>query len=178
MATVCSSAAFEPMDQRSSYGQVRHVLFSVLLFQAASCARPGPLPLNRAALRASQPRTILATLPPYPPFWKSYRKRTFLGFPLLGAAIGEAAAEEEGRKVQSLGVKDPADAIGAVLMGGLVKRFALQVPDVGKTQTRGTSAEELSGEYQHTDLVLDVRTTRWGVSPTSATRYAISMRAP
>jgi hypothetical protein len=35
------------------------------------------------------------------------------------------------------------------------------------------SAKELSGVYPHADLVLDVRTTRWGVSPTSATRYAI-----
>jgi hypothetical protein len=98
-------------------------------------------------------------------------------FGLVGVAVSEAvrqaAAEEEGRKVQSLGVRDPADVMAVVLMGALLKRFALQTPDAGKAQTRGTSAEELSDEYQHADVVLDVRTTRWGVSPTSATRYAI-----
>jgi hypothetical protein len=96
-----------------------------------------------------------------------------LGGVAVSEAVREAAAEEEGRKVRSLGVRDPADVMAVVLMGGLVKRFALQLLDAGNAQTRGTSAEALSNEYRHADLVLDMRTTRWGLSPTSATRYAI-----
>lgn len=152
---------------------MRRLLCSLLLFCAAGCARPEPLSLNRDALQASQPRTILATRPPYPPFWKSYRAPGSAWSALVGVTPGKAAAESEGRQVRSLGVKDPADAIAVIVLEGLVKRFALRVKHAAEAQTRETSAEELADEYPHSDLVLDVRTTRWGVAPTTATRYAI-----
>lgn len=152
---------------------MRLLLIAVLLVGAAGCARPEYLPLNRAALRASQPRTILATRPPYPGFWKSYRARSSLWSELGVVGHGDPEAEAEGLRVRSLGVGDPADMIAVVLLEGLLKRFALRVKHAGEPQTLGKSAEELSREYQHTDLVLDVRTTRWGVSPTTATRYAL-----
>lgn len=87
--------------------------------------------------------------------------------------VSESVAEAEATRVRSKGVIDPADVIQAVLKRGLVNRFALQVLDEGKIQTRGTSAQELAREYPHADLVLDVRTSDWGMLPTSATRYAI-----
>jgi hypothetical protein len=152
---------------------VRPLLFSAVLFCAAGCARPEYLPLNRAALRASQPRTILATLRPYPPFWKTHREWAPVWFGLVGKAVSESAAEAEGSQLRTLGVRDPADAIAVVLLEGLVKRFTLRVKHASEPQPLEMSAKELSGVYPHADLVLDVRTTRWGVSPTSATRYAI-----
>lgn len=151
--------------------EVRFVLLSVVL--CLGCARPGPLPLNPASLRASQPRTILASLPPIPPFGTSGPKRArgLLSFAVSSGS--ESSTDERGRTVRSKGVGDPAEAISSALMAALVQRFGLKTLGKGKLQTQGTSAEDLSRQYQRADLVLDVRTSQWGIKPTSATRYAV-----
>jgi hypothetical protein len=151
---------------------VKAVLLSLLLFCAAGCAGPILLPLNRAALRASRPGAILASRPPVPTFRTSEPALAMVLFGVVGLVISEVASEAETKNVRSRGVNDPADAIASVLMRGLMMRFALQALE-GKIQARAMSVEELSREYHNSDLVLDVRTTEWGMSPTSATQYAI-----
>jgi hypothetical protein len=140
---------------------------------AMSCASPGPL--NRAALRASQPRTILATLPPIPAF--RGRTSTIAGatapLALLGMAVGSELEVSEGKKARAKHLYDPADAISAALMKGMVRRFSLNVVDAGKQETLGTSAGELSREYKDVDLVLDVRTSDWGFVPIRMGHYGI-----
>jgi hypothetical protein len=144
-----------------------------LVALAASCATPGPL--NRAALRATHPRTIVAALGPTPAF----RGKTssaqggvaMLG--LLGLLVGEGFAQAEGRKLEASHLYDPADAITAAIMKRMATRFSLQTIDGGNAVDLDSSAGELSRKYARSDLVLDVRTADWGFAPTRLGHYAI-----
>jgi hypothetical protein len=148
--------------------------FAALMFCTTSCASRGPMPLNRAALRVTKPRTIVATLRPVPPFKGHTSGNGLAGaFGLIGVVILESMAESEGRSVRSRGVADPADTLVTALMPRMAKRFSLEILDSGKAQTRGISAKDLSREYGKADLVLDVRTHQWGFAPTSIGRYGM-----
>jgi hypothetical protein len=152
---------------------MERLLTALVVLLCLSCATPGPL--NRAALRASHPRTILATLPPIPAFQGRTSQAEIAGAltGLVGLIVTDRMAEAEGKKARARQILDPADLITAVLMRGLAKRYALQVLDAGNVETSGTSAGELSREYASSDLVLDVRTSDWGFTPTRLGHYDI-----
>jgi hypothetical protein len=159
---------------RFSGRRVKCLAFAALMVCATNCASPGPMPLNRAALRASQPRTIVATVPPVPSF-KGHTSGSGVAaaFGLVGLAIMEGMAESEGKAVRSRGVVDPADPMVSALMPRLAKRFSLEILDSGTAKTRGKSATQLSREYGKADLVLDIRTHQWGFGPTGMGRYGM-----
>ena len=109
---------------------------SLLILAVASCAS-SPGPLNRAALRATHPRTIVASLRPIPPFHgrTSTAQGATAPFALLGLLVGAALADAEGQHIRAKHVYDPADAISAALMDRMVRRFSLEVIDAGKVAT-------------------------------------------
>jgi hypothetical protein len=91
----------------------------------------------------------------------------------LGALVGEELAKTDAKTMRARRLYDPADAITAVLMKGMAKRFTLQVVDTGGVLTKGLSAGELSREFPGSDLVLDVRTTDWGFVPVRIGHYGV-----
>lgn len=107
---------------------------------AAACAStpPSPGPLNRAALRASQPRSIVATNPPPAPF----EGETSLGnaLPLVLGPVGWALradqANAEGDEMKHKQVYDPAAVMRRELVQGLSKRFSLQIVEAEEIKPR------------------------------------------
>lgn len=104
----------------------------------ASTTTPPPGPLNRAALRASQPRSIVATNPPPAPFEGETSLGNALPFVLgpVGWALRGDQANAEGEEVKYKQVYDPAAAMRRELVNGLSKRFSLQIVEAEEIKPR------------------------------------------
>ena len=99
------------------------------LVAACASTMPSPGPLNRAALRASQPRSIVATNPPPAPFEGETSLGNALPFVLgpVGWALRADHANAEGDEMKHKQVYDPAAVMRHELVHGLSKRFSLQI---------------------------------------------------
>jgi hypothetical protein len=157
-------------------GSVKDLAGLLLILLLGSCATNGFHSLNRAALRKSQPRSIVIVKSPGPKFIVQGDVSVFavalLGvFAYAGAAVNAGATEARIRR--SMPLEDPAIRMRATLLDPLAKRFALQVVDRGAFATRRTAPADLAADYRGADLILDVRTTEWGIMSFGSGNYGI-----
>jgi hypothetical protein len=141
-----------------------------LLVLVAGCAAT-PQTLNRSALRASNPRTLIAVRSPTPSFRAITSGDALLAAlftpPLIALAI--AAGGVGGSVIaRSDALEDPAVVISRRLAEALSRKYALRV--LGSV-IQAASPGDRAVQYRSADLVLEVRTSHWGFQPTAMGRY-------
>jgi hypothetical protein len=103
----------------------------------------GYQPLNRAALRITQPHTV--EVPILPPVYFGENVSPLLTVGVVPAIASALRTCSNGTEVVKMKLEDPAKAIRAELGPRLSKRFSLQPPPPATTP----------------DLVLEIATTSW-----------------
>jgi hypothetical protein len=152
-------------------------LLTLALLIAAACGRQGLLTLNRAALRASQPRTLAMALTETPAFSAETSQGRAVAslFGLAGWAIHDSVSQSSGQEMARRdGIDDPAVTIRGALAGALARRYSLEVERPRIWLLAEASAQDVAAHYPDWDLVLEVRTSRWGFHPTSIGHYGVS----
>jgi hypothetical protein len=125
-------------------------------------------PLNRPALRASKPQTLLIRNWPPPRFDGSAVKMIL---PLDAFLIQAAMAGSMG-SVDREGIHDPATTMRIDIGKAMAKRFSIEVVDSANGETTAPAGNwHAEGDRLAADLVLDIRTTDWGVVPTRFRHY-------
>lgn len=158
---------------------IRAVALLLALSPALGCGGSTPLPgpLNRAALRASHPRSVRGAVTPVPQFQGVTSSSGMLAaFGLAGLVMMQGAADSEGDRARETGVYDPAVAINVELTKALAKRFSLQITDPSPKKIGRTirPVEDLSDRNQDVDLLLEVRTNAWGFKPVRIGAYGVT----
>jgi hypothetical protein len=152
----------------------------------AGCAKR--LTLDRAALLASQPRTLVVAQARSPRvdaaglakvgdpglvFWSGG----------LGAVALAGRAQVANRKrvawMNSCGVEDPAEEMRETIADDLANTLSLHLLESDRV-TAAKDPEELIDDYGGADLILDIRTAKWGIhqvnnkpSPNGLVRFAV-----
>jgi hypothetical protein len=124
----------------------------------AGCST-GFQPLNRPALRMTNPRTVAAPRQPTPSF-TSNTATVGAMFGLVGAAL-ESSMDRSRLLAHSGPIRDPAGAIRASVVAALAKRFALAVVD--PNAPRSDDDAPAAAPPAPPDLIVEIRTTAWGV---------------
>jgi hypothetical protein len=136
----------------------------------ASCATKRLQPLDQGALRASQPRTLVVAEHRSPAMTaEGPSKEGFnLGymFGVVGALAVAAGDETANRKragwMKRCEIEDPVEQIRETVAEALGKTLSLEVIDADR-RTKATTVEGVIKDHPGADLVLDIRTTRWGI---------------
>lgn len=141
-----------------------------------------PQPYDPDALRASKPRTLVLAADRSPPITAegppSGRVRSFvlapliLGAPgiLVSAAAGgafagaqyQAANQKRGRWMKGCELADPVDDIRDDVAEALAGELSLEIVDSNR-RTKAKAPEDVINDYPGADLILDIRTSRWGI---------------
>jgi len=140
-------------------GMLRGKALVIVLLMPACAGTPPPGQLNRAALKASQPRTIVLARHPPPDFlaWTASGGAVGALFGPLGILVAAAASEARGNALaQKKAIEDPAIEIGDQLTAALARRYSLTIIDTGA----------LDYTLANADLVLHVRTWEGGCGAT------------
>jgi hypothetical protein len=141
------------------FGHVAWRLVACLL--VGGCGGPQFQPLNRTTLRASQPRSIVAANAPLRAFTLDPQAP---GRGLIHAVIAMQRADQAAAELQRVRpLVDPALTIRDRLLEGMAKRFSLRIVNSGTSETSATSPGELAAHYRGVDLILNVRTSDWGI---------------
>jgi hypothetical protein len=122
------------------------------------------IPLNRAALRVSQPQTLLVRKWPPPPFDGAAVKVALPLDYLISAAIAGTVSSVDGE-----GMRDPAMLMRMDIGLAMKKRFSVEVIDQDVNMD-DRDARPNAGA-RPADLMLDIRTTDWGIVPTRIRHY-------
>jgi hypothetical protein len=143
---------------------MRSIGRSLAVLALLSNCSQGYQPLNRSALRATNPRIVRVKRWRPPKFDAETMNGAFLMGGLIGAAVGAVVEGSDRKKLTQGGIDEPAVHIREVLGAALARRFSLQIV---------TTDERVPGLAPGADLLLDVRTTEWGVAPTGRGRYGV-----
>jgi len=136
----------------------------------AGCpAKPLP-PLDPAALRATAPRTLVAAVDRSPPITAEGPAREGpdirSSFGLMGglmiASRDMTANQRRARWMKGCGGEDPVDEIRETLAEELAQAFSLHLVATPR-RTKAKDPEDVIKDYPGTDLILDIRTSRWGI---------------
>lgn len=131
----------------------------------AGCSRPGFQPLNRTALRAGQPRTLAVAHSPSPRLSvRGTQGPNPFAMGLLSVLARPGDDPSAAAKARRKRLVDPAVMIRETIADALAKRFSLEVADTEETRPRGSSVSDLMNTYPGVDLILDIRTSQWGVT--------------
>jgi hypothetical protein len=109
------------------------------------------MPLNRTALRASNPQSIRVPSAPPAEFDGDAIKNAFAWGGLFGLALSAAVGG-----VTNEGISDPAMSIRFEIASAMANRFAMQI---------------VPEDDPEADLRLDIRTTDWGIVSTHIDHY-------
>jgi hypothetical protein len=142
-----------------------------------ACASSGFMPLDRPALRASQPRTLAVVKNATPRFAASTSEgRALAAFFGPAGAIGEGAASRSSGEAlaRDKGIADPAIDIGWSLAQSLMRKYSLELVKTSGRSSPEASAGDLADEFGKSDLVLEIATSDWGFHPTSLGRYGVT----
>jgi hypothetical protein len=148
----------------------------VVALLVGGCAGESPHTLNRAALRATKPRTLVVLKSPTPQLvaWTPGQGVLIALFGPAGWGLAEATSRASGTSLTKRAeLDDPTVAIASRLALALAKRFSLETSYKDGVIRDGYGApleltpERLAEAFPGSDLVLDVRTTDWGFHPTS-----------
>jgi hypothetical protein len=130
---------------------------------AAGCAKRFQR-LDLAALRASQPRTmivaqarspvIISDGPPESEIW-------FRG--LVGAIQYQTANQRRAGWMKRCEIDDPVDEIRDTVPENLAEALSIEVLE-SERKTKATSPEGIINDHPGADLIVDIRTSRWGIT--------------
>jgi hypothetical protein len=129
------------------------------------CSSGGFQPLNRAALRATTPRTVVLAVAPSPKF-DVKGGAALNAWGVAGALVLPRVDNVKARQAGRAGVQDPAQAIGPEILNMLVSRFSLEV-----LPTYGGVAVTRDGRGP--DLLLQVGTSEWGLEGSEQAGYTV-----
>jgi hypothetical protein len=139
---------------------------------AAGCATKRLQPLDQAALRAGQPRTMVVAQAPSPalraegPAVEGLVNATGFAFGLIGVAGARSYAETVNRRrarfMKQCEIADPVDEVREDLAESFAERQSLQVLE-SERKTDATAPKDIVKDYPGADLILDVRTSKWGI---------------
>jgi hypothetical protein len=165
-STPIRATPFCPSVSRHKLGPAwpRVVALVASTLAMASCASTNLQPLNGTALRATHPRTIVTTRLAPPDFVPGGGGAgAVVAFGLIGV-IAEASIHAQGvALVARDGIEDPATSIRSELAGVLARKYGLQEVSGENIPAKGIRQTQLAVAMQDADLVLDVRTTDWGL---------------
>lgn len=142
---------------------------------AAGCAKRFQ-PLDVAALRASQPRSMVVALArtpaitaegPAKEFELTYIAGTLGVLGAVAGVIGAAgrsrdASIRRSRWMKRCEIEDPVDEIRETVAESLREVVSLEERESGR-RTKATAPADLVKDYPGADLIVDVRTSRWGI---------------
>jgi len=145
------------------------VLVSACATPAASSEGLAPGALNRAALRASRPRSIALAKMGYVAFdtQTSPPGAVFLG--VVGVVMAAAMAPGDEATTNGFRMQDPAVAIRAAVLARLARRFGMTV--ISEAEAQGEQGAPVA-----TDLTLAIDTSTWGIMPTRIGHYGVKYR--
>lgn len=152
---------------------------------AIGCAVPR-VPLDRAALLASAPRTLVVAQSRGPRISAEGMAKAGPGSPvmigLIGVAAALARADAANHKrvdwMKWCGVEDPVDEIREGIADDLATALSLRTIESDRV-TDANAPEDVINDYAGADLILDVRTSKWGIhqvrarSPNSLVHFAV-----
>jgi hypothetical protein len=136
------------------------------IFSVAACS--GIRPLDVAALTRSQPRTVAVAVSQPPDLLTESG-----GIPLLpslalavasSASVQRASVHPDG--LAAMGVADPAVIVRGLVFGPLVQRLGVPQTNTRSYATAAQTPEAVASDARRADLIIDVRTTRWGIRVT------------
>jgi hypothetical protein len=135
-----------------------------------ACASKRLQPLDQGALRASQPRTLVVAEHRSPamtaegPAKEGFNPAYMLGaIGAVAAAAGDATANQKRAGwMKRCEIEDPVEQIRETVAEALAKTLSLEVLDADR-RTKSTTVEGVIKDHPGVDLVLDIRTTRWGI---------------
>ena len=142
----------------------------IVCIAAAGCA-PKPPPFDPGALRESMPRTlIVAASHSHPPITAEgpAHEGGDIGYMFgIGGALVVAAREQHvnkrrGRWMKGCQLEDPVDDIRDDVAEALANALSLEVVDSDRL-TKAKVPEDVIADYPGGDLILDIRTTKWGI---------------
>jgi hypothetical protein len=154
------------------------VWVSSFVWLAIGCATRHLQPLDQAALRASRPRTLAVAADRSPAMTaegpakegiQAYMVTPWLLGPAAGligtaAALGrdEKANHRRARWMKGCGLGDPVEEIRDTLAEDLAERLSLELLESDR-RTKAKDPGDVIKDYPGADLILDIRTTRWGI---------------
>jgi len=80
------------------------------------------------------------------------------------ASIRHASANADARR--AMGIEDPALMVRGVVFGALVQRLGVLQANTRSFATAAQTPEGVASDARGADLIIDVRTTRWGIRVT------------
>jgi hypothetical protein len=134
----------------------------------AGCATKVP-PFSQDALRASKPRTLIVAVDRSPPITaEGPAKEGFrlMAPGLIGAAIliskDQTANQKRARWMRGCDLDDPVDDVRGDVAEALTGALSLHLLEPTH-RTKAKDPEDVIQDYPGADLILDIRTSRWGV---------------
>jgi hypothetical protein len=135
------------------------------------------MPLDRPALRASQPRTLALVKTATPQFAAETSQGLIIAsfFNAVGSVVHAVASRSSGEALaHEKQIRDPAVDIGWALAQALKRKYALEFVKTSGRSSQSASADDLSDEFGTADLVLEIGTSDWGFRPTGLGRYGVT----
>jgi hypothetical protein len=141
---------------------------------SSACATKRLPPLDQAALRASRPRTLAVVADRSPVMTAEGPAKDgalanvgpVIMYGLWGAAIVEGRDEKanhrRARWMKGCGIDDPVVEIRDTLADDLAETLSLEVLESDR-RTKAKDPDDVIKDYPGADLILDIRTTRWGI---------------
>src|SRR5262249_47419967 len=141
-----------------------------------ACATRHLQPLNQDALRASRPRTLAVAAvrgPALTPEGRAGERgpTSDVGPWVLGGATGgapgvggrtEKANQRRARWLKGCGIDDPVAEIRETVADDLATTLSLELLESDR-RTKAKNPGGVIDDYPGADLILDIRTTRWGI---------------
>jgi hypothetical protein len=134
----------------------------------AGCATKVP-PFDQDALRASKPLTLIVAVDRSPPITAEGPAREgfrLMAPGLMGAAIligqDQTANQKRARWMRGCDLDDPVDDIRGDVAETLTNALSLHLLEPTH-RTKAKDPEDVIQDYPGADLILDIRTSRWGI---------------
>ena len=135
---------------------------------AAGCAAKVP-PFDQDALRASMPSTLIVAVDRSPPITAEGPAREGLRItlpllmtPLVNAGQDRRANQKRARWMRGCDLDDPVDDIRGDVAETLTSALSLHLLEPTH-RTKAKDPEDVIQDYAGADLILDIRTSRWGI---------------
>jgi len=163
----------------------------------AGCATKRPQPFDQAALRASRPLTLVVADSRSPAMTaegpdKEGRQGAYMFgavggmFGAVGGALGgvivatnaQTANRKRARWMKGCGIDDPVVEIRDTVAESFAQALSLHVLESDR-MTKSEAAKDVINDYPGADLILDIRTSRWGIhrieapSPNKLVHFAV-----
>jgi len=135
---------------------IKSFVFMFSLIVLSGCVSTKIIPIDHAGLVANKPSTIVITNRTKPNFSAYTPGKAMLGI------IGAMAMTSKGNKIiANNAIDDPSRLIGSIIASDISSKYDLKLLDDGSIITETMKPSKISKLYPNSDLILDVKTTKW-----------------